>query len=136
MPDRKRKPERITPHRDKLCKTCGRAFAWRKEWERDWDVIKYCSEACRGKKPADADRALEAAILALLAERDDGATICPSEAAKAVGGQEARRDWESLMEPARQAARRLAAAGKVVITQHGQVVDPATAKGPVRLRLC
>jgi hypothetical protein len=135
MPDRKRKPERITPHRDKLCKTCGRAFAWRKEWERDWDVIKYCSEACRGKKSAGADQALEAAILALLAERDSGATICPSEAAKAVGGQENRRDWESLMEPARAAARRLVAAGKIVIAQHGHIVDPSTAKGPIRLRL-
>lgn len=135
MPDRKPKPERTTPHKDKLCKTCGRAFAWRKKWERDWDVIKYCSDACRGHKPDDADRALEAAILGLLAERGRDKTICPSEAAKLVGGDAGRRDWESLMEPARAAARRLVAEGRIVITQHGQIVDPSTAKGPIRLRL-
>ena len=39
------------------------------------------------------------------------------------------------MEPARAAARRLVASGKVVITQHNQIVDPSTAKGPIRLRL-
>ncbi len=135
MPDRKPKPERTTPHQDKLCKTCGRAFSWRKKWEKDWDVIKYCSDACRGHKPAEADHALEAAILDLLAERGRDKTICPSEAAKLVGGKDTRRDWESLMEPARAAARRLVAAGKIVITQHSQVVDPSTAKGPIRLRL-
>ncbi|WP_433969471.1 DUF2256 domain-containing protein [Tunturiibacter gelidiferens] len=51
MPDRRRKPERTTPHKDKICKTCGRTFEWRKKWERDWDVIKYCSDECRGHKP-------------------------------------------------------------------------------------
>lgn len=135
MPDRHPKPQPTTPHKDKLCQTCGRAFSWRKKWERDWDVIRYCSDACRGHKPGEADRALEAAILELLAERGRDKTICPSEAAKLVGGAAARRDWESLMEPARSAARRLVAAGEIVITQKGHVVDPATAKGPIRLRL-
>lgn len=135
MPDRRRKPERITPHKDKLCKTCGRSFAWRKEWAQDWSVIKYCSDACRGSAAGAADAALEEAILVLLAERDAGKTICPSEAAKLVGGKDARRDWEGLMEPARAAARRLAAKGKIVVTQHGEVVDARTAKGAIRLRL-
>ena len=135
MPDRVRKAEKTTPHKDKLCKTCGRAFSWRKKWEKDWDIVKYCSDACRGHKPGEADRALEAAILELLAERGRDKTICPSEAAKLVGGKETRRDWEGLMEPARAAARRLVANGTIVITQHGKVVDPATAKGAIRLRL-
>jgi hypothetical protein len=39
------------------------------------------------------------------------------------------------MEPARAAARRLVAAGKIVITQAGRVVDGSTAKGPIRLKL-
>ncbi len=43
-------------------------------------------------------------------------------------------DWRDLMEPARQAARRLVDRGSVVITQGGEVVDPATAKGPIRIR--
>jgi hypothetical protein len=38
------------------------------------------------------------------------------------------------MEPARRAARRLVDAGEVQITQGGSVVDPATAKGPIRIR--
>jgi hypothetical protein len=135
MPDKQYKPQRVTPHRDKLCQTCGRAFAWRKKWERDWEAIRYCSDACRGHKLTDVDQALEAVILSLLAERGRDKTICPSEAAKEVGGKDSRRDWESLMEPARAAARRLVAAGKIVITQHGQIIDPSTAKGPIRLRL-
>ena len=148
MPDRKPKPDRETPHKDKLCKACGRAFSWRKKWERDWDVIKYCSDACRGHQTDATDAALEAAILQLLSERaavgGRDKTICPSEAAILVGtGEKAargpskatRHDWESLMEPARSAARRLVAAGKIVITQHGHPVDPSTAKGPIRLKL-
>jgi hypothetical protein len=135
MPDRRPKPERTTPHKDKLCQSCGRNFSWRKKWERDWDVIRYCSDACRGCRPGEADRALEVAILSLLAERGPDKTICPSEVAKLVGGKQARRDWEGLMEPAREAARRLVAAGRIVITQKGQVVEPRTAKGPIRLRL-
>jgi hypothetical protein len=38
------------------------------------------------------------------------------------------------MEPARRAARRLVAQGSVEITQHGRVVDPSTARGPIRIR--
>jgi len=132
MPDKKRKRERETPHKDKICKTCGRTFAWRKEWERDWGVMKYCSDACRGYKAGEADAALEAAILELLAERGE---IGPSEAAKLVGGTEARRDWEGLMVSAQAAARRLVKAGRIVIVQKGRVVDGDAARGAIRLRL-
>ena len=138
MPDKVRKPERSTPHPDKICKTCGRTFSWRKKWEKDWDVVKYCSDACRGHQPGPVDAALEQAILSLLAERGRDKTICPSEAAKLVGGKDlrdsTRQQWESLMEPARAAARRLVAAGRIVITQGGKVVDGSTAKGPIRLK--
>ena len=78
----------------------------------------------------DIDARLEQAILDLLASRAVDATICPSDAARAVGDD----DWRELMEPARQAAGRLVADGQVVITQGGDVVDPATAKGPIRIR--
>lgn len=33
----------------KTCLTCGRPFVWRKKWERDWEQVKYCSDACRSK---------------------------------------------------------------------------------------
>ena len=32
---------------EKPCATCGRPFAWRKKWARDWDNVKYCSDKCR-----------------------------------------------------------------------------------------
>lgn len=92
--------------------------------------MKFCSDACRRRKPGDADRSLEEVIVELLSKRAAGATICPSEAARAVFPDV----WRERMEDARRAARRLVAAGLIEITQGGRVVDPSTAKGPVRLR--
>jgi hypothetical protein len=73
---------------------------------------------------------LQQAILDLLGQRRPGATICPSDAARAV----APDDWRPLMDAAREAARRLVEAGEVEVTQGGEVVDVATARGPVRIR--
>ena len=114
----------------KPCAGCGRTITWRKKWERDWDEVRWCSDACRRRGTTTADTALEQAVLDLLDARAGGATICPSEAARAVGGE----DWRAQMEPARAAARRLVVRGDVVITQGGRVVDPSTAKGPIRVR--
>lgn len=71
-----------------------------------------------------------ASIRELLAARDAGKTICPSEAARAVGGE----DWRDLMQPARDAALELVGLGEVEVTQKGAVVDVTTARGPVRIR--
>ncbi|WP_292606477.1 DUF2256 and DUF3253 domain-containing protein [Nocardioides sp. REDSEA-S30_B4] len=114
----------------KTCASCGRTIEWRRKWARSWDDVKYCSDACRRHKVTDTDRALETSIRSLLDSRKGGATICPSEAAREVGGE----DWRDLMEPARRAGRRLVAAGEVEVTQGGKVVDPSTAKGPIRVR--
>jgi Protein of unknown function (DUF3253) len=83
---------------------------------------------------ADADdrERLRAAILQLLAQRDPGKTICPSDAARAVAGDDSFRP---LMDDARAAAARLVAEGRIEVTQRGQVVDLAAARGPIRLRL-
>ena len=105
-------------------------MTWRKSWERNWDDVRYCSDACRKRRVDDVDLALETAIIELLDARARDASICPSEAARVVGGDE----WRALMEPARRAARRLVASGAVQITQKGRVVDPSTAKGPIRIR--
>ncbi|MDX2701255.1 DUF3253 domain-containing protein [Streptomyces sp. PA03-6a] len=79
------------------------------------------------------DQRLERAILELLDRRAPTATICPSDAARAV--YEGDDDgWRALMEPARRAARRLAAAGEVEITQAGRPVEPDKARGPIRIR--
>ena len=105
-------------------------MTWRKAWARSWDEVRYCSAACRRRGRRDVDVALEDAVRTLLARRPRTGTICPSEAARTVGGD----DWETLMEPARAAARRLVADGEVEITQRGRVVDPSTARGPIRIR--
>ena len=33
----------------KVCAACGRPFTWRKKWARDWENVRYCSDACRAK---------------------------------------------------------------------------------------
>ncbi|MDX3801121.1 DUF3253 domain-containing protein [Streptomyces sp. AK04-3B] len=78
-------------------------------------------------------RRLERAIMELLERRGPTASICPSDAARAV--HEGDDDgWRALMEPARRAARRLVEAGEVEITQAGRPVEPAEARGPIRIR--
>jgi hypothetical protein len=77
---------------------------------------------------------LESAILALLAERAPGKTICPSEAARAVAGDKPEQ-WGPLMQPARQLAVRLMKQGRLVITRKGRPVDPDDFRGVYRLSL-
>lgn len=105
-------------------------MTWRKTWERSWDEVRYCSQACRrrGRRPVDAR--LEDELRRLLAQRPRSASVCPSEVARAVDAEA----WRDLMEPARAAARRLVSAGEVEITQSGRVVDPSHARGAIRIR--
>ncbi len=119
---------------EKVCAACGRRFAWQKRWARNWESVRYCSAACRRQKPNATDAALEDAILSLLEERDGQKTICPSEAARQVAGDD-EHGWRELLERTRRAARRLVATGRIDILQGGRVVDPSTARGPIRLRL-
>jgi hypothetical protein len=74
---------------------------------------------------------LEASIRALAEHRGSSSSICPSDAARAVGGD----DWRALMDDARTAARKLARSGDVEITQRGETVDPdRECSGPIRIR--
>jgi hypothetical protein len=34
----------------KPCVTCGKPMVWRKAWEKNWETVKYCSDACRKNK--------------------------------------------------------------------------------------
>lgn len=113
----------------KICAKCGRTIEWRRKWSLNWDEVMYCSARCRTNRLSQVDRALEREILRLLDARA-GTSICPSEAARAVQPEA----WRELMEPARQAARRLVAKGEAVITQKGRVVDGSKARGPIRIR--
>lgn len=113
------------PH--KVCLHCGREFAWRKKWERNWNEVKYCSDHCRQeKKKSSVD--YKTKILELLNSREG--TICPSE----VLSMDQKKD-KVLMEEVRRQARLLVHEGLIEITQKGQVVDPTEFKGPIRLRL-
>ena len=69
-------------------------------------------------------------ILDLLASREPGATICPSEAARALAD-----DWRPLMDDVRATAFAMADRGEIEVTQRGEVVDGRSARGPIRLRL-
>ncbi|MGK2867454.1 MAG: DUF3253 domain-containing protein [Mycobacterium sp.] len=74
---------------------------------------------------------LRQSILALARERGPDKTICPSDAARAVGGA----TWRDLMDDARELARELARQGEVEISQKGEVLDPdAPWRGPIRIR--
>lgn len=82
----------------------------------------------------DQTEALESAILTLAAARGIGKTICPSEAARAVGGDHPD-GWGPLMQPVRKIAVRLMKEGRIVITRKGRPVDPDDFRGVYRLRL-
>lgn len=77
------------------------------------------------------DAQIETAIVELLARRDPGKTICPSEAARAVFGDDAFRPH---MDEVRAVAFEMADRGALDVTQKGEVVDGRTARGPLRLR--
>ena len=62
-----------------------------------------------------APEAIASEILRQATARGADKSICPSEVARAVGGE----GWQELMEPARAAARRLVVAGEAEITQGG-----------------
>jgi len=74
---------------------------------------------------------LRSSILALAEHRGPNSSICPSDAARAVGGE----DWRDLMVDACELALELAKTGHVEITQRGEVLDPDGAwRGPMRIR--
>ncbi len=34
----------------KPCVACGLPMTWRRRWARNWDEVKFCSNACRRNK--------------------------------------------------------------------------------------
>lgn len=77
---------------------------------------------------------IEETILRLAAERGESRTLCPSEAARALGGDKPD-GWGPLMQPVRRVAVALAEAGRIVIYRKGKPVDPRNFKGVYRLGL-
>jgi hypothetical protein len=85
------------------------------------------------EEPSPCDRAerIRASVRALLRHRHP-ATICPSDAARVVGGP----SWRSLLPTVRQVVIAMSDEGEIVVRQRGvDVEDPAAARGPVRLAL-
>ncbi|MEF7613051.1 DUF3253 domain-containing protein [Aquincola sp. MAHUQ-54] len=78
-----------------------------------------------------APATIEDKIFELLAARQAGATICPSEVARALvpeGGP-----WRELMPQVRQVAQRLADDHRLAVTRGGVPVDATGRGGPIRL---
>ncbi len=79
--------------------------------------------------PSPSPEDIERTITGLLDRRAEGRTICPSEAARALA-----EDWRPLMQPVRDVAFAMVDEGRLEVTQKGEVVDPRTARGAIRLR--
>jgi hypothetical protein len=79
--------------------------------------------------PTSMQRRAAAAIRALLRSRGPGKTICPSDVARVIGAA----GWRSQMSLVREVAADLVAREELRVLQRGQVVDPRSARGPIRL---
>lgn len=77
------------------------------------------------------DAQMRSAILELLRQRGTGKSICPSDAARAVAGEQFR----PLMDQARAVAAQLTDEGVLEVTRRGEVVHPRETRGAIRLRL-
>jgi hypothetical protein len=38
----------------KICAACGLPMVWRKNWAKNWEAIKFCSERCKRNKSPKA----------------------------------------------------------------------------------
>lgn len=76
------------------------------------------------------DQQIRDAVTELLKNRQPPATICPSEAARALAPDE----WRSLMPQVRAVAITMANSGVLDIRQRGKTVKPdEPIRGPIRL---
>lgn len=83
-----------------------------------------------GRKSVRMDE-IETEILRQVTERGAEKSICPSEVARALSPE-----WRTRMTAVRQAAVRLAQAGRIDILRKGKpVAVPGEVKGVIRLRL-
>jgi hypothetical protein len=119
----------------KTCPVCGREFTWRKKWERHWETLVFCSDACRRGTPRGgtgvAAGDIEALLLRLAVQRGAGKTFCPSEAARALDAE----GWRTLMPQVRAVGAALVRRGALRCTQGGEPVTPDTAAGPIRFQI-
>jgi Protein of unknown function (DUF3253) len=72
--------------------------------------------------------AIRAKLLDLASRRSEGATFCPSEAARGLS-----KDWRPLMPRVREVAAELVGDGQLICTQRGPPAHPLTTRGAIRL---
>lgn len=60
----------------KVCPVCGRPFAWRKKWERDWENVRYCSERCRRAARPGSTTALAKKSSAFWSSESESKRLC------------------------------------------------------------
>jgi hypothetical protein len=81
------------------------------------------------RAPAEAE-AIACAIRALLDARADGASVCPSEVARALWPH----GWRARIDDVRTVARALTARGELRVTQRGVPLDDDQPwRGPIRI---
>lgn len=73
-------------------------------------------------------------MLRLAGERGAAKSFCPSEVARAIGGNHPD-GWGPLMQPVRRVAVRLALEGRITILRKGKLADPNDFRGVYRLAL-
>jgi len=78
-----------------------------------------------------SDEKVCSCLLQLASDRGPDKTVCPSEVARALE----QNDWRALMPQVREVGVALAKSGQITVMQKGQVVDPESARGPIRYRL-
>jgi len=123
------KPEEKT--RLDTCTVCGEEMPRVATWGPEWLVSRYCSKSCSETRMAPLDYRLQEAILQLLRHRSGGESLNLEEVARFVDPF----GWESLMQRAQNAARRLAANGDLMI--EGPIAEGAVlwSSEEIRLRL-
>lgn len=80
------------------------------------------------------DNMISKGILTLAAQRGMDKTICPSEVARHIAGQDEDK-WRPLMDPIRAEAITLARDGSIEIRQGGKAVDLETFTGIYRIAI-
>ncbi len=81
------------------------------------------------KKPPTPTE-IRATMAKLLDARAADATICPSDVARTLAPDP---EWRDLMDAVRAVAAVEHHAGRLEIRQHGERVDPESARGPIRI---
>jgi hypothetical protein len=82
-------------------------------------------------EPAATGRRIDAAIMALLRSRRSGASVCPSDLARIVGG----KTWRAMLPVVRDRAVRMSARGRIAILRRGRVIKENPTRGVLRYRL-